>query len=407
MTSMHAVADQGGATARDPRRLAPFFTVGVLGFVVQIAALQLLLSVVQWPWLPATIAAVELAVLHNFLWHERWTWVDRTVAPGIAARRGRVGRLARFHVANGLVSIAGNALMMAWLVGVLGLQPVPANTIAVVVTSLVNFFAADRWVFRAPRSDRRPLLSWPAGAAAACVAGWVAAASAAPVQAAGLGPRDQPETIAAWEQYVTATENKLRPPSHHAPKRPAGDAIEADGESNQVPGGTISDWAGAVFIPNLTLDQLLHRLQHPGTPPPQEDVVSSRVIARGDDSLRVGIRLVRRAIVTVSYDTEHEMQFKRLAPTLATARSVATRIEQVDGGDHGFLWRLHSYWRYEEINGGVLVELQSLTLSRNVPLVVRPIAGPLVNRVARESMVRTLEALRKYFGAAEAPPYKS
>ena len=124
------------------------------------------------------------------------------------------------------------------------------------------------------------------------------------------------------------------------------------------------------------------------------------MIARGDDSLRVGIRLVRHAIVTVSYDTEHEMRFRRVTPTLATARSVATRIEQVDGGDHGFLWRLHSYWRYEETSGGVLVELRSLTLSRSVPALVRPIASPLVTRVARESMVRTLDALRRYFGGA-------
>ena len=161
-----------------------------------------------------------------------------------------------------------------------------------------------------------------------------------------------------------------------------------------MPSGTISDWRGAVFLPDITLDRLLHGLQHPGTPPPQEDVVSSRVIARGADSLRVGIRLVRHAIVTVSYDTEHEMRFHRVTPTLATARSVATRIEQVDGGDHGFLWRLHSYWRYEESGGGVLVELRSLTLSRNVPALVRPIASPLVTRIARESMVRTLEALQ-------------
>jgi len=141
---------------------------------------------------------------------------------------------------------------------------------------------------------------------------------------------------------------------------------------------------------------LLQRLKDPGTPPPQEDVVSSRVIARGADCLRVGIRLVRHAIVTVSYDTEHEMRFRRWTPRLATARSVATRIEEVGGDDHGFLWRLHSYWRYEEVDGGVLVDLESLTLSRNVPSFVRPIAAPLVNRIARESMVRTPEALRGY-----------
>jgi len=217
-----------------------------------------------------------------------------------------------------------------------------------------------------------------------------------------LGPLDQPQTVAAWERYVTATEQQLNAAQRQgrAP-RPKSNEIDADGESMHVDGGTISDWRGAVFIPNVTLDRLLHRLQHPGTPPPQEDVVSSRVIARGDDSLRVGIRLVRHAIVTVSYDTEHDMRFRRVSPTLATARSVATRIEQVDGGDHGFLWRLHSYWRYEETNGGVLVELRSLTLSRSVPALVRPIASPLVTRVARESMVRTLEALRQYFGASE------
>ena len=69
--------------------------------------------------------------------------------------------------------------------------------------------------------------------------------------------------------------------------------------------------------------------------------------------MRVFVRLVRHAIVTVTYDTEHEMRFRRVDADVATARSVATRIEEVGGSDHGFLWRLHSYWRYEEVNGGV------------------------------------------------------
>jgi putative flippase GtrA len=399
MTAAHAAADRrADGNAAGTQRVVPFVAVGLLGFVVQIAALHALVSLARWPWFPATLLAVELAILNNFLWHERFTWSDRTVAPEMSASRERLGRLARFHVANGAVSIAGSTMLMAWLVGVLALAPVLANTVAVIATSVVNFLAADRWVFR-------PRRAWRIGTTClsiACCVG-VASACAAPVQAAGLGPLDQPETVAAWEQYVVATEQKLQAWSATGRPRPAGEAIDAAGESMQVPGGTISDWGGAVFIPHITLDDLLHRLQHPGTPPPQEDVVSSHVIARGKDSLRVGIRLVRRAIVTVSYDTEHDMQFKRLRPTLATARSVATRIEQVDGGDHGFLWRLHSYWRYEEIDGGVLVELRSLTLSRNVPLVARPIAGPLVNRVARESMVRTLEALRRYLSQPTAP----
>ena len=375
-----------------------FSAVGLLGFAVQIAALAALTSVAHWTWLPATLLSVELAVIHNFFWHERWTWIDRTVARPTPF--APFARLVRFHLANGLISIAGNVALMAGLVGVLGLPAVPANALAVGAMSVLNFVMADRWVFRArPMAPLPPALLERSPTCPsiylACIV--MLAASTSMRADARLGPRDQPETIAAWERYVAATEARLgQSRATLAPR--ASQAIGATGESVHVPSGTISDWRGAVFIPGMTLDRLLHGLQDPGTPPPQEDVVSSRVIARGPDSLRVAIRLVRHAIVTVSYDTEHEMRFQRMTPTLATARSVATRIEQVDGGDHGFLWRLHSYWRYEETGGGVLVELRSLTLSRNVPAVVRPIAGPLVTRIARESMVRTLEALRRHFG---------
>jgi hypothetical protein len=185
------------------------------------------------------------------------------------------------------------------------------------------------------------------------------------------------------------------------PRDGASETIVASGESVHVPSGTISDWRGSVFICGVTVDQLLRRLRYPGTPPPQEDIVSSRLIARTDDSLRVSIRLVRRAIVTVTYDTEHEMRFRRWSPGLATARSVATRIEEVGGSDHGFLWRLHSYWRYEQTNDGVWVDLESLTLSRDVPSLVRPIAAPLVTRIARESMFRTLEAFQRFFASTQ------
>src|SRR5262249_14795598 len=155
-------------------------------------------------------------------------------------------------------------------------------------------------------------------------------------------------------------------------------------------------WRGSVFVRGITVEQLLHRLQVPGTPPPQEDVAASRVLERGPDRLRVYMRIVRHAIVTVSYDTEHEMTFHRESPSLATARSVATSIQEVGGGDKGFLWRLHSYWRYEQRDGGVLVTLESLTLSRDVPTLLKPLAGRLVSRIARESVARTLDALQRF-----------
>jgi hypothetical protein len=208
------------------------------------------------------------------------------------------------------------------------------------------------------------------------------------------------DTVAAWNKHVAETEARVERAvtAPHADDR----ELRTEGETRGVPSGTISTWHGSVFIPGATLDRVLARLQHPGTPPPQDDVVASHVISRGRDSLRVFIRLVRHAIVTVTYDTEHDMTFHRRSPTLATARSVATRIDEVGGGDRGFLWRLNSYWRYEQLNGGVRVDLESITLSRDVPALVRPIASPIVSRISRESMVRTLEALRTYLTVADS-----
>jgi hypothetical protein len=243
----------------------------------------------------------------------------------------------------------------------------------------VTFVTADRWVFLGSEGLRLAV-----GLCVACVMPTVAAAQV-------------PETISAWDRYVAATEARLeRSRMSIGLGEPPTRAMAPSGASVHVPSGTISHWRGSMFIGGITLDRLLQRLQDPGTPPPQEDVVSSRVIARAGDSVRVSIRLTRRAVVRVTYDTEHEIRFHRWTPRLATARSVATRIAEVGGSDHGFLWRLHSYWRYEEIGGGALVELEALTLSRDVPPIVRPIAAPLVARLARESVERTLEALRRY-----------
>jgi hypothetical protein len=203
----------------------------------------------------------------------------------------------------------------------------------------------------------------------------------------------EPSALDAWNRYIAAAEARIDA-NRTAPRRPV-TSISAEGGSIHLPGGTISDWRGAVFVPGATLDAVLARLQHPGTPPPQEDVLASGVLERRPDWLRVYIRLVRHAIVTATYDTEHEMTFRRWSPTVATARSVATKIEEV-GGDRGFLWALRSYWRYEQMPNGVLIEVESLTLSRSVPAVARPVASPIVTRVARESMNRTLEALHAY-----------
>jgi putative flippase GtrA len=122
-------------------RFVRFNAVGVLGFLVQLAVLALLIRG-GLHYLPATALAVESAVLHNFLWHERWTWRDRP-----ATARMRLARLWRFQLLNGIVSLAGNLLLMRILVGRAGLPPLAANVIAVLACAAVNYLGADRLVF--------------------------------------------------------------------------------------------------------------------------------------------------------------------------------------------------------------------------------------------------------------------
>jgi putative flippase GtrA len=119
-----------------------FTLVGLLGFAVQLTVLALLVRL-GVHYLAATGVAVEAAVLHNFVWHERWTWADRAPAPD-----SRVARLWRFHLLNGSVSLGGNLLIVRLLVGGVGLSPLAGNIVSVLACAAINFAGADRLVFR-------------------------------------------------------------------------------------------------------------------------------------------------------------------------------------------------------------------------------------------------------------------
>ncbi len=121
-----------------------FNVVGLIGFVLQSAALFVLThTAYSIGYLAATAVAVELAVLNNFIWHQRWTWSDRPTA----TRKETWQRLAKFNVTTGLVSLTGNLVLMSILVGRFRLPISGANVITVVVCSLLSFFLADRFAF--------------------------------------------------------------------------------------------------------------------------------------------------------------------------------------------------------------------------------------------------------------------
>jgi putative flippase GtrA len=124
-------------------RWVKFNAVGALGIAVQLGMLALLVGRLRVDYLLATAVAVESAVMHNFIWHEYFTWSDRTRK----VRAGFLRRLLSFHASNGMVSLFGNLLLMRLLVGIGKMPYVGANMLAILACGLANFALAELVVF--------------------------------------------------------------------------------------------------------------------------------------------------------------------------------------------------------------------------------------------------------------------
>jgi hypothetical protein len=235
-----------------------------------------------------------------------------------------------------------------------------------------------------------------------------------------------PETLKAWSDYVKATEKRIsvelasnegflsldfQAASKAARNRQSllsgGILIEkvsADDRSvKDIPDGMVHHWRGIIFIPGVSLDSVLVRVENPTSENVrQEDVMDSRVLEKEPGQLRLFLKLQRSKIITVVYNTEHLIRYLKCSDSKAWSNSVATKIREIEKGerekpegrDSGFLWKLNSYWRYEQVDGGVIVECESMTLSRSIPPVLSWLVNPIINSVARESMQRTLQSFR-------------
>jgi putative flippase GtrA len=129
-------------------RWVKFNLVGGIGIGVQLGALWVVTHVLLCNYLIATVLAVETAVLHNFLWHQRFTWADRRQSNW----RESVLGVLRFNLTNGLVSILGNLVLMRALVGGLHLRILVANVLSIAGCSAANFFLSEMYVFRVRRA---------------------------------------------------------------------------------------------------------------------------------------------------------------------------------------------------------------------------------------------------------------
>ena len=177
-------------------RWVTFNSVGVVGIGVQIGALVALTEWLVLHYLVSTGIAVETAIVHNLVWHEYWTWRDRSLRKG----RSRWTRFARFNLLNGAVSIGGQLLCTGLYAKTLGIHYAAANLLAIATCALVNFVVNDRLVFRRGAGPSRPV---GAAVLGALVLGVTFGATAAASEL-------KPHTVAAWVDYVDATEERIR-----------------------------------------------------------------------------------------------------------------------------------------------------------------------------------------------------
>ena len=139
-------------------RWLKFNAVGGIGIVVQLVVLAVLKVTFHFDYLWATALAVETAVIHNFFWHQHFTWFDR-IALDRAGTGEALARFLKFNLSTGAFSIIGNLSLMELLVGVMHVHYLVANMITISACSILNFLVSDRWVFQEERNRRTGLIS--------------------------------------------------------------------------------------------------------------------------------------------------------------------------------------------------------------------------------------------------------
>jgi hypothetical protein len=182
-----------------------------------------------------------------------------------------------------------------------------------------------------------------------------------------------------------------------------------NGEKIRCPGGMIHHWVGAAFVPGAKLQDVLRVLQdydhHAQYYAP--DVERSKIESRDGDHFVVFLRFRRHKIITVVLNTQHDVRYFRDSETRAHSRSSATRIAEVEnagkpnerekapGEDGGYLWRMETWWRMEERDGGVYVQSEVVSLTRDIPTGLGWLIGPFVTSIPKETLTFTLDATRR------------
>jgi len=252
---------------------------------------------------------------------------------------------------------------------------------------------------------------------------------AVPASAADLNPA----TVAAFDRYVQATESRINtevassaqflwpltlPPAERDARMAtlrSGTILtqkletKEQGQVINIPGGLVHHWVGVAFLPGVPIDRTIGLLQdydhHASIYAPY--ISRSILRAHEGETYRFHLRFFMKKVITVVVDSENTGQFTRPAVDRAFSRIVSTRIAEVDspgtpserelpiGHDGGYLWRLNSYWRFLERDGGTYVQCESVSLTRGIPVGLGWLIGPFVTSMPRQSLEFVLETTRQ------------
>jgi len=244
----------------------------------------------------------------------------------------------------------------------------------------------------------------------------------------------RPEGLRAWDQYVALTESRIESELEDGSKFLLLDFLESsdrarceekirkkeicileretlseEGKPIEAPGVLIHHWYGSILLPGVDLGSVLSWVKtYEGREKFYPDVEASRLIEQSGETYRIFLRLKRTKVQTVHYNTEHEVIYRSHGEKHASSRSVATRIRQIDKAgsskerelppeeDSGYLYRLQSYWRFEERDDGTFVECESVSLSRSAPKAADWFIDGFVESVPRESLENALRPIREH-----------
>lgn len=243
-------------------------------------------------------------------------------------------------------------------------------------------------------------------------------------------PKLRPSTIQAFEHYVQLTDGQRLQTAtpflwvDALAERESSKAysdlnngrvqikrLETRDQGQQIscPHGLIHHWVGLIFMRGVTMEETLRVLQdynhHAEYYTP--DVQRSKLLSRDGEDFRVYLRFHRKKVITVVLNTEHQVRYTRIDATHGLSRSSAIRIAEVEnpdsasehektpGNDGGYLWRMETWWRIAERNGGTYLQCESVSLTRDIPAGLGWLVGPFVNSIPRESLTFTLEATRR------------